>query len=96
MNGISAGSLPPEDARYVGQLVAQRTGLSQEQAEKRVTETFNRMQAKAKEAETAARDTADKARKASAYTSLWLFLSLLIGAFTASFAATYGGRQRDA
>ena len=96
MNGISAGALPPEDVRYVGQLVAQSTGLSQQDGEKRVTETFARMQAKAREAETAAREAADKARKASAYTSLWLFLSLLIGAFVASFAAIYGGRQRDA
>lgn len=27
--------------------------------------------------------------------SVWLFISLLIGAFVSSFAATYGGRQRD-
>ena len=96
MNGISAGELPAEDARYIGQLVAQRTGLSQEEAEKRVNETFKRMQTKAREAETAAKEAADKARKASAYTSLWLFLSLLIGAFVASLTATFGGRERDA
>jgi hypothetical protein len=34
--------------------------------------------------------------KASAYAALWLFISLLIGAFVASLAATYGGRRRDA
>ena len=44
----------------------------------------------------AARDAADKARKASAYSALWLFVSLLTGAFVASLAATYGGRRRDA
>ena len=38
---------------------------------------------------------ADKARKMSAYGSLWLFISLLIGAFVASLTAVYGGRQRD-
>ena len=43
----------------------------------------------------AAKDTADKARKASAIASLWLFVSLLMGAFAASFTAIYGGRQRD-
>jgi hypothetical protein len=47
-------------------------------------------------AEVAAREAADKARKASAFSALWLFVSLLIGAFIASLAATYGGRQRDA
>ena len=95
-NGIANGALPPEDTQYLGQLVAQRTGLSQQDAEKRVTENFQALQTKLKQAETTARDAADKARKASAYTALWLVVSLLIGAFIASFAATLGGRQRDA
>ena len=47
------------------------------------------------DAKIAAQDAADKARKASAYAALWLFISLLIGAFVASLAATYGGRRRD-
>lgn len=88
--------LPPEDIRYVGQLVAQRTGVSQQDAEKRVTEVYARVQTKLNDAEVAAKDTADKARKASAYAALWIFVSLLSGAFVASLAATFGGRQRDA
>ena len=96
MNTLRTGPLPAEDIRYVGQVVAQRTGLTQQDAEKRVSDTYARMQAKLRDAETAARDAADKARKASAYAALWLFISLLIGAFVASLAATYGGRQRDA
>jgi polyhydroxyalkanoate synthesis regulator phasin len=95
-NAVAAGKLPEEDARYVGQVVAQRTGMSQQDAEKRVNETFNQMQAKKQQAETAAREAADKARKASAMGALWLFISLLIGAFVASLSATYGGRRRDA
>jgi hypothetical protein len=95
MNTIRTGALPAEDLRYVGQLVAQRTGLSQQEAEKRVGDTYARMQAKLRDAETAAKEAADKARKASAYAALWLFISLLIGAFVASFTATRGGRQRD-
>jgi hypothetical protein len=94
-NAVAAGKLPPEDSRYVGQLVAQRTGVSQQEAEKKVNDAFNQMQAKKQEAETAAREAADKARKASAAAALWLFISLLIGAFVASFSATWGGRQRD-
>lgn len=96
MNVSRAQPLPPEDIQYVGQLVAQRTGLSQKNAEKRVTDLYARAQAKLNAAEVAAKDTADKARKASAYAALWMFVSLLIGAFVASLAATYGGRQRDA
>jgi len=95
MNSLRTGPLPPEDVRYAGQIVAQRTGLSQPEAERRVVDTYGQMQAKLNEAEAAAKDAADKTRKASVYASLWFFVSLLIGAFCASYAATYGGRQRD-
>ncbi len=95
LNSIRAGTLPPDDVRYVGQVVAQRTGLSQADAEKRVVETFTRMQTRTRDVETAAREAADKTRKASAYAALWVFISLLTGAFVASLAATWGGRQRD-
>jgi hypothetical protein len=95
LNAVRTGPLPADDVRYVGQIVSQRTGLTQQEAEKRVSDKYARMQAKLRDAETAARDAADKGRKASAYAALWLFISLLIGAFVASLAATYGGRQRD-
>lgn len=94
-NAIASGTLSPEDTQYLGQMVAQRTGLSQADAEKRVAETFTRLQTKLKETQTAARDAADKARKASSYAALWIFVSLLIGAFVSSLMATFGGRQRD-
>ena len=94
-NGIRMGALPNEDVRYVGQVVAERTDLSQQQAEQRVREVFMNMQAALNEAETKAREAADAAREASAYAALWLFISLLAGAFVASWMATFGGRQRD-
>ncbi len=96
MNAKITEALPPEDVRYVGQLVAQRTGLSQQEAEKRVSTLYAKTQATARDAELMARETADKARRASAYSALWLFVSLLIGAFVASLAATFGGHRRDA
>jgi hypothetical protein len=96
MNVSRSEPLPPEDVRYVGQIVAQRTGLSQQDAEKRVADVYAKAQAKVRDAEAAAREAADKARKASAYSALWLFVSLLIGAFVASLSATFGGRRRDA
>ena len=94
-NSIENGSLAPEDQHYLGTLVAQRAGISQQDAEKRVTDTFNKVQAKLQDAKNAAKDAADKARKASSYAALWLFISLLFGAFVASLMATFGGRQRD-
>ncbi len=51
INSMVAGAIPPEDARYVGQLVAQHTGMTQQEAEKRVQDTYDRAQAKLKEIE---------------------------------------------
>lgn len=93
-NGTTA--LSSEDTRHLGRLVAQRTGLDQRQAESRVTAIHARIQENRQAAEATAREVADDARKATTFGSLWLFVSLLAGAFFASLAATIGGRQRDA
>src|ERR1019366_2529789 len=39
--------------------------------------------------------TVDAVRKAAAHALYWLFVALLLGAFSASVAATLGGKQRD-
>ncbi|MFY9810407.1 hypothetical protein [Aquabacterium sp.] len=96
MTHLHKGALPAQDVRHVGQLVAQHTGLSQQDAEQRVSETYARAQVSVREAQEAMRQAAEAARKTSAYAALWLFIALLIGAFVASLAATLGGRQRDA
>jgi hypothetical protein len=72
------------DTAYLAQLVAAKTGLNPNDAERRVADTLAE-----------ARQTTDDARKATAHLLLWIFLALLIGAFCASYAATIGGRQRD-
>ncbi len=95
VHAISTDSLPQNDVEYAGQLVAQATGIDQQTAEKRVADSFTMLRERLDEAETAALEAADKAREVSAYTSLWLFISLLSGAFVASLMAIYGGRQRD-
>ena len=95
VSGLRNSSMPADDSRYVAQMISLRTGLSQADAEKRVSSTFARAQTALRDAEVSANAAADKARKASSYAALWLFVSLLIGAFAASLAATSGGRQRD-
>ncbi len=95
-SNLGGGAVSADDLQYVGKVVAQRTGLSQAEAEKRVSDIYGRVQSKRLAAETTVKDAAEKARKASAYAVLWLFISLLIGAFVASLSATIGGRQRDA
>jgi hypothetical protein len=84
MAGLGGGDIPAPDRTYVGQLVAARTGLSQPEADKRVTDVI-----------TQAKTALDNARRAAARLSLWLTASLLIGAFSASLAATDGGYVRD-
>jgi hypothetical protein len=88
-------TLAPEDKAYIGQLIAQRNGLSQADAEKRVDDTIAKAKAAADEAATKAKQAADAARKAAAGLALWSFVAMLLGAFVASYAATIGGRHRD-
>lgn len=90
-NAARNGSLSAEDTRYVGQLIAERTGLSAAEGEQRVRDAY----AAWDKTLVAAKEAADKARKATAYAALWLFVALLGGAFFASYFATWGGKRRD-
>lgn len=92
---LGKGDISPADRTYLSQWVAARTGLSPADADKRVTDTVAQAKAARADAETKAREAAEAARKAGAYLSLWVFVSMLAGAFCASYAATIGGRQRD-
>jgi hypothetical protein len=83
-HSLSQGNMIPADNSYLAQLVSARTGLSQADAEKRASEVFEEAQ-----------QSSDRARKALAHLSLWLFVALLSGAFCASYAGTIGGKQRD-
>ncbi|MFZ6655601.1 hypothetical protein [Undibacterium sp. TJN19] len=96
VNGWRTGSLSAEDKQYLAQVVAKRTGMAPADAEKRVTDLFNKVEAAKTMAEQKAREAADQARKAAAYAALWVFIGLLCGAFVAALAATLGGKRRDA
>jgi hypothetical protein len=91
VNAATSGELPAADKTYLAQVVAQRTGLSQQDAERRVDDVA----AKARAATVAAKEATDKARKATATASLLFFLSLLVGAFIACVAAALGASYRD-
>jgi hypothetical protein len=80
----NGSDLAPADRTYVAKVVSARTGLAQPEAEKRVTEVTNQV-----------KSDLDKARKNAARLALWLTASLIIGAFSASLAATEGGGLRD-
>lgn len=93
---LQDGKLSEVDARHVAYLVSERTGIPAAQAEQRVQQSFQQAQQKVEQAKEKAKQAAETARKVAARASLWLFVALLIGAFVGSFAATIGGRQRDA
>jgi hypothetical protein len=90
-NALAKDGLAPEDKAYLTTLVTSRTGLAEAEAQKQVDQSF----ALAKEAQAAARDAADKARKASAIGGFLIAASLLIAAAAAAAGAGLGGRHRD-
>ena len=89
--GIEAGGVSDTDKAYLVDQVAARTGVSHEDAQKRVDDVI----AREKAAEAKAREVADAARKSASAVSIFTALSMLIGAFIASAAAAYGGSLRD-
>jgi len=76
--------LTSSNRTYVARLVSAQTGLSQADAEKRVTEVV-----------TDAKAAADRARSAAAKLAFWMTAALFFGAFAASLAAVEGGQLRD-
>jgi hypothetical protein len=90
-----SGEMPVADRTYVAQVVAARTGLSQADAEKRVSDVVEQAKNAKNKAIDTAKTAAEAARKTGVYVALWAFISLLIGAFSASYMATVGGRVRD-
>jgi hypothetical protein len=80
----NGGEPSAADRSYLAKVVAARTGLSQVDADKRVNDVITQVKA-----------DLDKARKAAMHLAIWLTLSLFIGAFSATLAATEGGGLRD-
>jgi hypothetical protein len=78
------GDFNAADRAYLARVVAVRAGISQTEAEQRVSAAIDQ-----------AKTAVDKARKAAAQFALWLTASLLVGAFSASLAAIEGGGLRD-
>ena len=92
LHGAAAdGSLSTEDNAYLTSLVAARSAIPPDEAQKRVNDVL----AELKAAEVRARRAADAARVAAAETSIYLALSMLVGAFVACAAAALGGKLRD-
>jgi hypothetical protein len=90
-NAAVAGDISDGDRAYLAQLVAARAGVTLEDAQKRVDVFLSDV----KDAQAKAKTSADTARKVAAKASIYLALSMLVGAFIASVSAALGGRLRD-
>lgn len=84
VNALGKSEMSVADRNYLTKVVAARAGIGVAEAEQRVSNGI-----------TQARQAMDTTRKAAAHVSIWSFVALLVGAFSASYAATIGGRQRD-
>jgi hypothetical protein len=83
-SAVANGSLRDQDRGYLVQLVAQRSGVPAQEAEKRVNDAFN-----------AARAAADKARRAAILTGFVTAAGLILSFGAAWWAALKGGQHRD-
>jgi hypothetical protein len=90
-NAFAEGSFPGADRAYLIDQLSARTGTSQADAQARVDNFI----AAVGQAQTKLKAQEDSARKAAAQASIYLALSMLIGAFIASVSAALGGRIRD-
>ena len=86
--GTTSGTLSEGDKSYLASIVAQRSGLPQPEAEKRVAEAFA-------EANRATKEAADKARRAAILTGFVTAASLVVSFGAAWWAALRGGHHRD-
>ena len=84
VTAAAAGQLSPSRKQTLARIVAERTGLSQAEAEKRVDQAY----ADAKEA-------LETARKATVLSALGTVSALLVGLLAAWYAAQRGGHHRD-
>ncbi len=88
ITSLSPNGLSNDDRTYLAQLVAAQTGVSQDEAQRRVDAVTTQMKQDATQA-------AETARKAAAYVSFWTFMSLLFGAVCAALGGVLGGELRD-
>ncbi len=84
LTSLGPNGMSNDDRSYLVQTVSAQTGLSPDEAQRRVDDVTNRV-----------KEAADSARKAAAYLSFWTFMSLLFGAVCGALGGILGGDLRD-
>jgi len=91
VQSAATGAVSETDRAYLGQLVAANTGLTEEEANARVTQVLSDVDA----ARVAAVDAAEATRKAGVVAAFLTAAALLVSAVGAFWAAQTGGNHRD-
>jgi hypothetical protein len=84
LSGTGKQGLADNDKFYLAQLISANTDLSPADAAKRIDDVLAK-----------AHDDMRKVGRAAGYLSLFVGLSMMVGAFIAAVAAAFGGSQRD-
>jgi hypothetical protein len=89
--GAVSGGVSDADKTYLADLVARNTGMSADEAKKRVDDVMGQVEA----AKQKAADAAETARKTAVVAAFITAASLLVAADGAYWASMMGGNQRD-
>ena len=91
LQGTLDGSVPDADRAYLAQVVAANTGLTQEEADARVTQVLTAVDNAAAEAA----EVAEATRRTTVVAAFLTAAALLVSAVGAFWAAQLGGSHRD-
>ncbi|WP_018406370.1 hypothetical protein [Methylocystis rosea] len=89
--GLATGEISGEDHAYLVNVLASRSGLAPQEAERRVDLSAERL----REDQAKAKETAETARKTGILLAFLSAATMLLGAVAAWYGATLGGRHRD-
>lgn len=91
VSALANGRIEQGDRDYLASRLAARSGISEQDAQKRIDDAYARIS----QAKEAAKQAAERARKTAVLTAFLTAAALLVGAAAASWAATLGGEHRD-
>ncbi|UZF95717.1 hypothetical protein [Bosea sp. NBC_00550] len=91
VNALANGKIEQGDRGYLVSRLAARAGIGEQDAQKRIDDTYARLS----QAKETAKQAAERARRIAVLTAFLTAAALLLGAAAASGAATLGGEHRD-
>jgi hypothetical protein len=85
---LADGEIDANDKAYLAQIISERTGMSQQQAQQRIDQTIE-------QAKSTALAAADEARQAASLLGFWIVFIMLVTGVACWWAGTLGGHHRD-